>query len=174
MEEVQLEYVGNGLFRCTSMRDVKAMDTAYNRGVLLKAKLSQPRSSKQNAYAHWLFRQALYNARWSREGITSEEEMKGHILIAIGHCSARRLPAKSITRAAARIMRQQVIRGFSEWAQDKETGEIICREPLPTHRLNVTEFSALLDKAITYICEVVVPGTKHEDWSAERFEESVK
>jgi len=159
MLDLRLRYQGGGRFQAATKLDFDLAEAQVEREVLLRAKISHPRSLRQNAYFHALIEAAYDNQRGGPK-VADWRHLKAWLLIQIGHCEEHRFKRGALTPEVAKLLRQKV--DTVETNVNKRTGEIVLRFAKPTRDLSSEEMSELVDKVVALICTKIVPGMDPE------------
>ncbi len=84
MLDLRLRYQGNGTFHTASKLDLDLAEEKVEKHALLRAKVSHPRSLRQNAYFHALI-EAAYDNPQAGPQVSDWRHLKAWLLIQAGH-----------------------------------------------------------------------------------------
>jgi hypothetical protein len=165
MLDLRLEYIGNGQFRAATGLDYRLCLDKFQQGDKLKAKVTQPRSVRQNALFHALIQAAYENQRGGPR-LDSWEKLKAYLLIEAGHTEERRFSIGSISPALAALVCggfAQVIRQRHEYMAagiDTQRNEVVMRfaKSVSFAKCDSPTMGAITDKVVAHICTDIVPG----------------
>lgn len=158
MLDLRLEYQGSGRFQTRTKLDFEIASQELTQGETLRCKLTKQRSIRANRLFHAIIEAAFDNRRGGPppEIIPTWRHLKSWILCEIGHCEITVFEAAAITPQVAKALRQSMDNVF--FSARRETGEIIMRIAKPTRNLSSEQFNELIEKTLTVICNVIVPG----------------
>lgn len=158
MLDLRLEYMGGGQFQTRTKLDFELAAQELTQGETLRCKLTKQRSIKANRLFHGIIEAAFDNRRGGPgpEIVPTWRHLKAWVLCEIGHCEITVFEADAITPPVARTLRKTLDNVF--FSARRETGEIVMRVAKQTRNLSSQDFAELIDKTLTVICNVIVPG----------------
>lgn len=164
MLDLRLRYEGNGRFQVATRMDFDLVNQEFEPGALVRAKASQPRSLRQNAYFHALIEKAYENQRGGPK-LPTWRHLKAYLLVEIDHCTESRVKIPKgasvestipLVSGIVRALRQEY---DTAWVTlDPKRQEIVLRFAKPTKNLTQEEMSDVMDKVVSRICLEIVPG----------------
>jgi hypothetical protein len=174
MTEIRLRYDGNGKFSPASHVDYTTAIEEFEQGEEFVAKLTRPRSSRENRLFHGSIKSAYDN---QRGGPRFEDEadvdgwmrLRGWLLCQAGHCDVHRFTPGALAPEAVATLRQ--VYGDAFWAVEEKTGAILMRVPKTVRfsTLKHPDFQPVKDKVFQILCNEIVPGTTPEQLMEIRF-----
>ncbi len=165
MLDLRLRYRGGGTFQTAGRLDYDLAETEFERGKLVRAKVSAPRSVRQNDFFHALIEAAWENQRGGPR-LPTWRHLKAYLLIEAGHCTETRLPlgrmtsnqAAEIAGKLAGALRRQYDTAWVTYSQTRN--EIILRfaKSVSFRAVDGDEMREITDKVVSLICTEIVPG----------------
>jgi hypothetical protein len=165
MIELWLRYDGGGRFSPASHVDFKTASENLRQGEEILARITRPRSNKENRLLHGAIKSAWDNQRGGP--FFSEEEggwlkLRSWLLCEAGHCDLHEFKRGSISPEVIQVLKQTHADCF--WSADRRTGMIRMRRPrsIKFSLVNSDEFQPIKNKVLLLLCEVICPGTTPE------------
>ena len=159
--DLQLIHEGGGRFRCYSRLDHGLATEKFDDGERVLAKITRPRSGRQNRWLHALIHDAWDN-QTAGPRYEDSEKLRKHLLIAVGHCDVQTFAPGAITPAVARWLRQN-FPGLEFSADSKNIYGRIAKS-ISYKACDHDTMCAVADKIIDVITEQIVPGSMRADW----------
>ncbi|MEO0943230.1 MAG: hypothetical protein AAFY06_00110 [Pseudomonadota bacterium] len=106
MLDLRLEYAGEGNFVCRTRFDRELVDDKLKAGERVRAKVTRPRSARQNDFFHAIVEAAFDNQRAGPQ-FPTWRHLKSWLLIQVGHCEVKTFPVTAMTPSVAAWLRRQ-------------------------------------------------------------------
>jgi hypothetical protein len=164
MIELRLRYQGEGRFIPASRLDYEMAEGKIERGSSVIAKITKPRSIRQNNYFHALIEYAFENQR-AGPHLPTWRHLKSWLLIRADWCTVQEFDPGSMSKEMAAWLRRQF-----DTVDVTTNGEKIfvkVARSVSFSRADADTFAPVMDKVIALICSEIVPGMKPEDLVAE-------
>lgn len=159
--DLQLIHEGGGRFRCSSRLDHGLATEKFEDGERVLAKVSRPRSGRQNRWFHSMLHDAWDNQTAGPRFDTSDR-LRKWALIQVGHCDVKRFPPNAITREVAAWLR--ATRDDIDFATDGDCIYARTARSISYKACDSAAMTAIADKIIDVITEQIVPGSMRSDW----------
>ncbi len=158
--ELRLEYCGEGKFRTATRLDwdLCQKELASRRQVF--ARISKPRSARQNAMFHAMIQDAFLNQRAGPQ-FPTWEHLKGWLLIQAGHCEVMRFDPEAMTPAVAARLRH-TFTGV-DFTADRSSIYMKIAKSVSFAKADADVMKDIVDRVIDIICTEIVPGTTPDE-----------
>ena len=160
MLELRLEYIGNGQLRCRTRTDYELATTELEQGEHVLARLTRPRSVRQNAFFHVLVQAAHENQR-AGPPLPTWQHLKHWLLIQAGHCDVRQFSTGSMSQEVAAALRQTF--DTVDFTTDGRSIFMRTARSVSFRKCEADAMNEIVGKVVEIISREIVPGVNPED-----------
>lgn len=159
MLEIRLQYQGEGRFTTATRLDLELAERNIDHGERIAAKLTKPRSVRQNRLFHALIELAFDHQK-AGPPQPSWRHLKSWLLIQAGWCTIAKLPPNAISKEMAACLKAQF--DTIDFTTDGQSIFMKTAKSTKFSAANADEFSPVMDKVIDLICSKICPGMERE------------
>lgn len=161
MIEVRLKYRDGGAVEPASHIDWQMLADEFEDGEEIIARLTRPRSNRENRLFHSAIETAWHNQRGGPRFDEEEggwRKLKAWLLCEAGHCELHEFPPQAISPAVVKVLKDITSSCF--WSADRRTGKIRMRRArkITFKDLKSAEFQPVKNAVFEIITSAIVPG----------------
>ena len=162
MLEMRLRYLGKGAFQTLTKDDYQTAESHYEIGDKCKSRQTSPRTAEQGAYFHAMVQLAFENQN-AGPSLEHWRQLKGWLLVGIGHVRERRIEVPDRDRRLAAAMGKGIAQAlwspesYAKTSYDPNTAEIVIRVP-DTTKVNREKMSELIEATKAKIVAEIMTG----------------
>lgn len=167
--ELRLEYVGGGRFQSLTKLDFDLCTQDLAQGDRVKARITKPRSVRQNNLLHALIQAAHENQRGGPK-FETWEHLKAWLLIEAGHCEEIRYSIGRIDPKLAMLVAGGMVAAIRQRFEfmaagiDRGRNEVVMRfaKSVSFRQCDSETMAGIMDRVVAHICTDIVPGMDPE------------